>query len=44
MIIGLCKEEGLRSISFVRKAEYIPELKKLGADVVLNTTDADFNE
>ncbi len=42
MLIRALKEKGIKSINTVRNDKYIEELKKEGADYVLNTESADF--
>ena len=42
MLIRLLKSSGIKSINIVRRAESIEELKKEGADYVLNSQDPDF--
>lgn len=38
-VISFCKARGLKSINVVRRLELIPELEKLGADMVLVDSD-----
>ncbi|RYZ81720.1 MAG: hypothetical protein EOP04_23445 [Proteobacteria bacterium] len=42
MFIRYCKERGVKTINTVRQDKYIEELKKEGADYVLNSQAADF--
>jgi NADPH:quinone reductase-like Zn-dependent oxidoreductase len=42
MLIRALKAKGIKSINTVRKDKYIEELKKEGADYVLNSESADF--
>jgi len=44
MFIRYFKLKGIKTINIVRKDEYIEELKKEGADYVLNSQDQDFEE
>ena len=42
MLIKALKQKGITSINIVRRNDFIEELKKDGADYVLNSTDEDF--
>ena len=42
MLIRLLKQKGIKSINIVRRDDYTEELKKEGADYVLNSTAPDF--
>merc|ERR1712187_74317 len=44
MLVRLCKVEGLELINIVRKKEQVDILKGIGAEHVLNSTDADFRK
>lgn len=44
MLIRYLKQKGIKSINIVRKDEYIEDLKKEGADYVLNFQAPDFEE
>jgi len=44
MLIRYFKHKGIKLINVVRREEYIEELKKEGADYVLNSQAADFEE
>jgi len=44
MMIRLFKHKGIKTINVVRRDEYIEELKKEGADYVLNSQAPDFEE
>ena len=44
MIIKLAKKKNLTSINIVRREAQVQELKAMGATIVLNSTDANFND
>jgi len=44
MLIRFAKEKGIKTINLVRREEAVKELLDLGADYVLNTTNADFED
>ena len=44
MIIKLARHDGIRTINVVRRREAIAELKALGADAVISTTDGPVDE
>jgi NADPH2:quinone reductase len=44
MLIRLLKQKGIKSINIVRQDKYFDELKKEGADYVLNSEASDFEE
>lgn len=44
MLIRYMKEKGIKTINLVRRDSYIQELKDLGADYVINTSESDFLE
>ena len=44
MLVRAFKEKGIKTINTVRKDEYIEDLKKEGADYVLNSESGDFEE
>ncbi len=44
MIIRLCKNDGIRTINVVRRADAISELKALGGDVVISSSDGPIDE
>ena len=39
MFIRLCALEGIKTVNVVRKPEHVKKLKEIGADVVLNTSE-----
>ncbi|QXE38006.1 zinc-dependent alcohol dehydrogenase family protein [Streptomyces sp. GMY02] len=44
MIIRLAKHDGIRTLNVVRRREPVPELKRLGADAVIVSTDGPIDE
>ena len=44
MIIRLAKHDGIRTINVVRRRESVPELKRLGADAVVVSTEGPIDE
>jgi len=44
MLIKICKDDGVPLVNIVRKAEQVEVLKSLGAEYVVNTSDANFSE
>lgn len=44
MVIRLCKNDGIRTINVVRRREAMAELKELGGDVVICSTDGPIDE
>jgi NADPH:quinone reductase len=44
MLVRICKADGIPLINIVRSAEQVALLKGIGADIVLNSGDADFLE
>jgi NADPH2:quinone reductase len=43
MIIRLCKSKGIPCLNIVRRQEQVEELQKLGADLILNSSDEKFD-
>ncbi|MFB7272345.1 zinc-dependent alcohol dehydrogenase family protein [Streptomyces sp. NPDC056244] len=44
MIIRLAKRDGIRTLNVIRRREPVPELKRLGADAVIVSTDGPIDE
>jgi NADPH:quinone reductase len=44
MLVKICKADGIPLVNIVRSAEQVALLKGIGAEIVLNSTDADFAE
>lgn len=44
MLVRLCKEEDIELINIVRSSEQVELLKSIGAEHVLNSSDADFSD
>lgn len=44
MVLRLCKRAGLPVIHIVRRAEQVQQLRALGAEVVINSSEPGFNE
>lgn len=42
MLVKLCKKDGIPLVNVVRKQEQVDILKKLGAEYIVNSSDADF--
>lgn len=42
MLVRICQEDGVPLVNIVRSAEQVKLLKDMGAEYVLNSTDADF--
>ncbi|MFT7113060.1 MAG: NADPH2:quinone reductase, partial [Porticoccaceae bacterium] len=44
MLVKICKNDGIGLVNIVRKAEHVEILKSLGAEYVVNTSDATFTK
>jgi len=44
MLVKICKDDGIALVNIVRKAEHVEILKNLGAEYVVNTSDATFTK
>lgn len=44
MLVKICKDDGIGLVNIVRKAEHVEILKNLGAEYVVNTSDATFTK
>ncbi len=44
MLVKICKADGIPLVNIVRSAEQVALLKGIGAEIVLNSSDADFAE
>ena len=44
MFIRLCAQEGIKTVNLVRKEQHIPTLTELGADVVISTSDPNWQQ
>jgi NADPH:quinone reductase len=44
MLVKICKSDGIPLVNIVRSAEQVALLKGIGAEIVLNSNDADFAE
>jgi NADPH2:quinone reductase len=44
MLVKICKDDGVGLVNIVRKAEHVEILKNMGAEYVVNTSDATFTK